>query len=701
MKSCLLLALSLVPNMTFAQTPVHPTAQEHKGALPLSKVAVIQAPPGPSSVSITPWTGGTYENLSPRTQLWRLRVRAPQASSIQLSFDEFLLPVGARLIVYSNDYRRVTPPYDATYNTPDLRLQTQAIASDDVVVELTFPLSQVNQILLRLSGVETTYNGLNRGHGGGAGEDGAPVNDDCAGAILITSGVNGPFSNMGATPSLPTNAFCAGAPGPFLDVWFTYSATTTDTITVVACTPDPAFNAVMELFSGSCTTLNPMSCRNQGCPNSNGAEITFSANAGTSYQIRVAAYVGATGSFEITVAGGGSPPNDECATPVSVDLGVNGPFSNMGASASTPAFSCGGGGSDLWYSFIAPESGAFTLDTCQTRSVDTILEVYDGTCGSLTSLACNDDFCGTGSRVTFFAAQGSLYLIRVGGSGGATGDFSIDITRGGFASSILVSQASYKATGTRGKDSVQVQGWYNRDTMPLDPTSGGTFSLGLGANMYTVNLSPQDAAAFQQRGTKWSFTNQALGLKIVFDEAKSTFQLQAKNQPPLPTFGMAVEFQIAFSTLQGAQTLAFDRSKFKAGKAELDGDVFFITKASISKGRTPGTDKVTLQGMFHTANPTANIGPMSNAGIVIGEFSQNLQSGLPFRSRDPGVSSFAYDPARSTFQLQAKSIDVGTPVQNAMTQLTPVSIQIIFGDNAVGATTLNMRGDPAKRLSFP
>jgi hypothetical protein len=49
---------------------------------------------------------------------------------------------------------------------------------------------------------------------------------------------------------------------------------------------------------------------------------------------------------------------------------------------------------------------------------DTVLSVYTGVCGSLTRIACNDDFGGGSRSLLVFTAQaGTTYLIEVSGKG--------------------------------------------------------------------------------------------------------------------------------------------------------------------------------------------------------------------------------------------------------------------------------------------
>lgn len=77
-------------------------------------------------------------------------------------------------------------------------------------------------------------------------------------------------------------------------------------------------------------------------------------------------------------------------------------------------------GGDLWYKVIVPASGNLAIETSEfAGSVidDTVLEVYTGSCGSLTQVGCNDDIA-TGSN-TFSKVEldgftpGEELLVRV------------------------------------------------------------------------------------------------------------------------------------------------------------------------------------------------------------------------------------------------------------------------------------------------
>jgi len=97
-----------------------------------------------------------------------------------------------------------------------------------------------------------------------------PVNDECAGAISLTSTAAcspTPFTTNGATETLPS-ILCAGFTSPNAnDVWFSFVATSTDqTIGVAGYN---AADAMVELFEGTCAAPVSLGC----------ADATFPATA--------------------------------------------------------------------------------------------------------------------------------------------------------------------------------------------------------------------------------------------------------------------------------------------------------------------------------------------------------------------------------------------------------------------------------------
>lgn len=247
-------------------------------------------------------------------------------------------------------------------------------------------------------------------------------NDECSGAFAIANGTNGPFDNVGATDSLPAWT-CGGVASH--DLWYRYVAPCTGYVTLDTC--GSAFDTKIDVLTGSCGSTVVQACNDDACGLQ--SRLTFVAIAGTTYYVRVGGYIGSEGSFTLNVACQAFA-NDGCTGAVPLNLGRNGPFTNVGSTNSAPPFPCGfNGGPDVWFSFNSPFARSVTVDTCSAATTfDTELQVFAGSCGALVALDCNDDTCGLQSTVHFMAQAATTYHVRVGGYNGRTGTFEVNVT---------------------------------------------------------------------------------------------------------------------------------------------------------------------------------------------------------------------------------------------------------------------------------
>ncbi|WP_374461850.1 fibronectin type III domain-containing protein [Chryseobacterium taeanense] len=93
------------------------------------------------------------------------------------------------------------------------------------------------------------------------------------------------------------------------------------------------------------------------------------------------------------------PANDICSGAISLTVG--GVFadnalttSNAGATTDGTTSCQSNRGDNVWFSVVVPASGNVTVETKGVTGsglLDTVLSAHSGTCGSLTSIACNDD----------------------------------------------------------------------------------------------------------------------------------------------------------------------------------------------------------------------------------------------------------------------------------------------------------------------
>ena len=83
------------------------------------------------------------------------------------------------------------------------------------------------------------------------------------------------------------------------DVWFRYDCTNFGTLQVDTCN-QAAFDTVIEIFSGDCSTITSVGCNDDSC--SVRSSLSISASPGT-YYIRVGGKSGANGPFNLDVNG--------------------------------------------------------------------------------------------------------------------------------------------------------------------------------------------------------------------------------------------------------------------------------------------------------------------------------------------------------------------------------------------------------------
>ncbi|MCB9853815.1 MAG: proprotein convertase P-domain-containing protein [Phycisphaerales bacterium] len=183
------------------------------------------------------------------------------------------------------------------------------------------------------------------------------------------------------------------------------------------CTPNPCQGACC-LSDGTCVEATENECFGLGGQHfDNGTTCATTAcpgtgrccfNAGTECVIVTEAACINTfgGSFtaglSCQVACPIPPTNDECDSALTIVCGTNITVDNTTATEnpSDPLFSCHAGGPDtgfgtIWFSFVATDTTAF-VQTCNSEVGDTLLAVYDGSCGGLVEIACSEDDCGSG-----------------------------------------------------------------------------------------------------------------------------------------------------------------------------------------------------------------------------------------------------------------------------------------------------------------
>jgi hypothetical protein len=263
-------------------------------------------------------------------------------------------------------------------------------------------------------------------------------NDTCDHAMPIGEGTTivSTIGKMGDTTLPPT---CAEAVFDQAiihnDAWFAYVATETGTATVMTCGPGATFDTRLAVYAGTCADVTLLGCSDDWC--GSGSLVTFATVRGETYLIELGAYLDTTGQAALTVAQ--APANDECSQAAPITVGTT-HVSTFGATGSSflPGGCNEGAGvailNDVFFSYVATADGVVTVYTCSPNTTfDTRLAAYEGSCGTLTLLACNDDWdvCGTSSIVTFEAVCGTEYLIQLGSKFGSVGEVDLSVSQFG------------------------------------------------------------------------------------------------------------------------------------------------------------------------------------------------------------------------------------------------------------------------------
>ena len=122
--------------------------------------------------------------------------------------------------------------------------------------------------------------------------------------------------------------------------------------------------------------------------------------------------------------GGQIAANDACSTATEISfegnpVGGTTTVTNMTQAVDDPELNCMWGSPldprgfrSVWYTFIASQNGIVTVDTVSSN-YDTVVGVFTGICGTLNQVACNDDFTGLSSRVTFILNKVKPILLKL------------------------------------------------------------------------------------------------------------------------------------------------------------------------------------------------------------------------------------------------------------------------------------------------
>jgi subtilisin-like proprotein convertase family protein len=191
------------------------------------------------------------------------------------------------------------------------------------------------------------------------------------------------------------------------------------------------------------------------------------------------------GGWSITI----TASNDQCAGAIGIPIPCGGTSATFSGNTSTatldgPGTTCTAGSvaADVWYTVVGNGTN-ITATTCGS-SYDDKLDIYTGGCGGLSSVTCNDDFCGLQSQVTWFATAGTTYWIRVHGYNSATGAYVLSLSSADVTAPTVTCPSNITANTAAGTCAAT-----------LTPASPTTSDVGCGVTVLTWAMTGATVAS--------------------------------------------------------------------------------------------------------------------------------------------------------------------------------------------------------------
>jgi len=111
-------------------------------------------------ITLNPSNSGVTENLPNGDKLWRLRIYSQGATSINLTFNNYHLPPGAKLYIYNDDHSDILGAFTDFNNQEDKIFATTLVKGDAVTLEYYEPANAAFPGELNIARVTHGYRGM-------------------------------------------------------------------------------------------------------------------------------------------------------------------------------------------------------------------------------------------------------------------------------------------------------------------------------------------------------------------------------------------------------------------------------------------------------------------------------------------------------------------------------------------------------------
>jgi len=111
----------------------------------------------PQKVFVTPERDGLWESLDADRMVWRYRITAADAKSLNLGFGRYWMPAGGSLSIYASSLKTGIGPFTEADNEIHRQLWTPLILSNDLLIEVIVPHAKRADLQLELRQVGFGY----------------------------------------------------------------------------------------------------------------------------------------------------------------------------------------------------------------------------------------------------------------------------------------------------------------------------------------------------------------------------------------------------------------------------------------------------------------------------------------------------------------------------------------------------------------
>ncbi|NNE54541.1 MAG: T9SS type A sorting domain-containing protein [Flavobacteriales bacterium] len=108
--------------------------------------------------NFSPETSGTWTELADGSKIWQLKIKSENALAVCAFFDDYHVPDGASLWIWSADKSFFEGPYTSEHNNDHGRMGTDEVYGDEAVIEYYQPADVVGEFSLTTYGFGHFYN---------------------------------------------------------------------------------------------------------------------------------------------------------------------------------------------------------------------------------------------------------------------------------------------------------------------------------------------------------------------------------------------------------------------------------------------------------------------------------------------------------------------------------------------------------------